>query len=87
VNVENVTNIYINPVYLSNGQAPNTLYLRTPFPNGMSKQPYTGTGYYGGLSGPPFLTEVRCADRTQARTHAHTHTHTHTHYNFSGQVP
>ena len=50
--------IYREPVYLANAQAPHALYLRTPFPAGVSKQPYTSTGYYGGLSGPPFITEV-----------------------------
>ena len=33
------------------------VYPRTEFPIGMMKEPYTATGGYGGLAGPPFLTQ------------------------------
>ena len=49
--------IYRKPVYQANAQGVAGPYLRTPFPSGVAAQPYSATGYYGGLSGPPFVTE------------------------------
>lgn len=40
-----------------------------PGNNGMMKTPYTGTGYYGGLSGPPFFTEGPRGSEVAPMTH------------------
>jgi len=59
IEAEQEHNFTIYRLPVTNAQVVNTQgpYLRTPYPNGVQKQPVAATGYYGGLAGPPFLTE------------------------------